>query len=161
VLIAINMPEKDPVVRSVPEFLAVSVAEGAGDAADCDAATDAADPVLEAGVSCPFRPGVTCEVVAASAEEVEEPVGEATVLEEPVVPWLDCVSKLDSVEDPDVGPVGVDTRELGAKVEEGAVELDGVNWPLDDVKDEEGEEEEEEEDGATTAAAFAAKPRHH
>jgi hypothetical protein len=85
-LIAIIVLEKDPVIRNVPDCLVVSVLEGAGAAVDCDAATDAADPVLEAGVSCPFRPAVTCELVAAPAEEVEEPVGEVTVLEESVVP---------------------------------------------------------------------------
>jgi hypothetical protein len=153
------MLEEDVVIRNVPDFLGVSIFDGVEAPVACDAATDAADPVLEAGVSCPFRPGVTCVVVAAPADEVEESMEEAMVLEEPVVSWLDCVSKLDPVEDPDTGPVvELDTRELETRVVDGAAELDGANWPLVDVED--AEEEGEAEEDEATAAAFDAKPEH-
>jgi hypothetical protein len=126
--IARSMLEEEVISLSAPEFLGVSVLAEAG-AAVCDTATDAADPVLVTGVSCPFNPGETCEVAAAPAVDVVEPVGEATVLEEPVGPSLDSVSKVDvPVEDPDVGPVvELDTRELETRVEEGVVELDGID----------------------------------
>jgi hypothetical protein len=127
-LIARNMLEEE-VFRNELESEEVPVLVEAGAAEVGDATTDAADPVLEAGVSCPFNPGVTCEVTAAPAEDVVEPVGTATVLDDPVEPTLDCVSKVDdAVEDPDIGPVvEVDTRELETRAAEDVVELVGAN----------------------------------
>ena len=124
--IAKNMFEA-AVVRNASEVAEVVVLAGAVDAEAGDGASDAANPVLVAGVSCPFNPGDAGEVAAVSVDAVVEPVGKATVLEDPVEASLDCVSKVDgAVDNVDVGPVvEVDTRELEARFDE--VGLGGIN----------------------------------